>query len=896
MKEREHFGELLSACLMAALFAFPALTVQAETTVPTEETTVTEEETLPPQTVPVETLPFETIPVEAAAAEVETLEQTQPHVVEMPDTVAAVTPISRLPEYPAGTEEITIRGVMVLARETDMVVQDDTGGIRMARLPDVPVAPGEILQITGTMEETFVPCNLEKQGTGNLPAVETSLSRAAQALRILLKTAIVREGTVIQGEASIPLVTTEATQGQADVYGVILDGVLYADTIVPVTQPISLKWDWNVYFGLLHAHTEISDGSGSVEEAFAHASRVEGLDFFAVTDHSDSFDNGNRGKITLDGSTVSAEWAAGKRAAAAVTSPAFVGLFGYEMSWSEDKTLGHINTFFTPGWQTAQQPGFATLANYCGALEEVPGSVSQFNHPGIAYGDFHGFREYDPACDRVIQLLEVWGENGESYYDGYLRALDAGWHIAPTVGQNNHHGSWGDEGSGRTAVLAQNLTEDALRKAMQQRRVYATQDADLRIEYRLNGQIMGSVMGLADALEVSARLEDPTDAAIGTVEAITTGGKVLVSRQLNAASGEVTFNLPTGYPYYFLRITQPDGDTAVTAPVWVDSFADMGIRSFSADTDAPLVGQTIRLTLELFNNEEMPFEVNSVTLQCNGKEAGSFTLAEDGRYEASFCYRQAGELRLTAKVAGTVNGRNRSYLQGLTVHYRDETAARSAIDRVRGGEPGTSYHIQGYATSGNTNPYTTFPDSIYVQDTSGGIRVAGTFALDIQVGTPLDVTGVLRETGGEKYLELTACTVSEGRMYRFVPKTQGCKAATDYVLRGGSLVQVEGEAVSVEKTADGKGVSRLKLRDVRGDTAWIVVDPEIRSGAYGVNHLASQIRQGRTVRAIGLLSRDGSGASVIRVRNCDEVVYVPPVPDRTNPQTGDVLLRFFHGS
>ena len=157
MKEREHFGALLSACLMAALFAFPALTVQAETTVPTDETTVTEEETLPPQTVPVETLPFETIPVEAAAAEVETLEQTHPHVVEMPDTAAAVTPISRLPEYPAGTEEITIRGVVVLARETDMVVQDDTGGIRMARLPDVPVAPGEILQITGTMEETFVP-------------------------------------------------------------------------------------------------------------------------------------------------------------------------------------------------------------------------------------------------------------------------------------------------------------------------------------------------------------------------------------------------------------------------------------------------------------------------------------------------------------------------------------------------------------------------------------------------------------------------------------------------------------------------------------------------------------------------------------------------------------------
>ena len=33
--------------------------------------------------------------------------------------------------------------------------------------------------------------------------------------------------------------------------------------------------DWNVYFGQLHAHTNLSDGTGSVEEAFDYASKVE---------------------------------------------------------------------------------------------------------------------------------------------------------------------------------------------------------------------------------------------------------------------------------------------------------------------------------------------------------------------------------------------------------------------------------------------------------------------------------------------------------------------------------------------------------------------------------------------------------------------------------------------
>ena len=45
------------------------------------------------------------------------------------------------------------------------------------------------------------------------------------------------------------------------------------------------------------------------------------------------------------------------------------------------------------------------------------------------------------------------------------------------------------------------------------------------------------------------------------------------------------------------------------------------------------------------------------------------------------------------------------------------------------------------------------------------------------------------------------------------------------------------------------------------------------------------------VRAMGLLHRDEFGKPVLRVRNCDEVVYVPPVLDPSNPKTGDRLTR-----
>ena len=40
---------------------------------------------------------------------------------------------------------------------------------------------------------------------------------------------------------------------------------------------------------------------------------------------------------------------------------------------------------------------------------------------------------------------------------------------------------------------------------------------------------------------------------------------------------------------------------------------------------------------------------------------------------------------------------------------------------------------------------------------------------------------------------------------------------------------------------------------------------------------------------MGLLHIDEYGKTVIRVRNCDEVAYVPPRLDPSNPKTGDWL-------
>ena len=804
---------------------------------------------------------------------------------DLPSSDPTVLSISRVNSLPPDIPGVTFRGTVVWAEEETLIVQDGDDSIWVS-VPEA-LSPGDVVLVSGqTGQEVFLSEGVTVEGTGPLPAMETALLEAPEALRIVIRGGSLSAGILTQDGYSVELLADEPCSGTADVYGILFDGVFCADTVVPMEKP---RREWTAYFGLLDAHTSLSDGLGSVQEAFSHAAQVEGLDFFAVTDHSGSLDSG--------------KWASGKQAAAAVTDDNFVGIFGYEMTWGEDKMVGHINTFGTEGWLTPNQPGMDTLAGYCAALAKLPGQVSQFNHPGIYLGDFDGFRDYDPICDAGVQLLQVEGEGGESFYSYYIQALDYGWHVAPTVGQDNHHGNWGADGLSRTAVLAKSLSENALYEAMAARQVYATQDPDLYIDYRLNGNLMGTVMGITEGLEASVILDDPTDAQEALVEVIGSGGVVLASG--NPVDGALTLPLPDGFPYYFLRVTQSDGDVAVTAPVWVDDYTDMGIEDFTVSSDNPLAGQGVTLTLELYNREEIPLEVTGVSLYRQGEKLGDFTATGNLRYTFPLLWEHPGEVRLTAVVYGTVNGEERSYEAELSLRFSAPNPVAASIRQARAGNPGTAFAIEGYATSGNTNPDTTFPDTIYVQDNTGGIPVRGDFPRTIQVGTPLTLTGILRDELGERYLELTDCAIPDRTMYRYTPQVLSCREAMDYTLRGGCLVQTEGTVVTV--TTTGKIVSRFTLRDSQGTEAEVVIDPEIRSGSYGVNELAEVVRPGETVRAIGLLCREESGQPVLRVRNCDEVVAVPEVPvpvttpapsagsgipDDSNPPTGDCPIWF----
>ena len=141
--------------------------------------------------------------------------------------------------------------------------------------------------------------------------------------------------------------------------------------------------------------------------------------------------------------------------------------------------------------------------------------------------------------------------NGSGHY-GYANAegkfysaLDLGWHVAPTYGEDNHEGTWGQVNA-RTVIVADDLTQESLLHSMRNMRVYMEEDPNFTLEVLANGYFMGSTVDsktlkfdikgsdlVAEAHNESDYKYLPTsyksDDRIAKVELITNGGKVVDS-------------------------------------------------------------------------------------------------------------------------------------------------------------------------------------------------------------------------------------------------------------------------------------------------------------------------------------------------------------------------------
>ena len=460
------------------------------------------------------------------------------------------------------------------------------------------------------------------------------------------------------------------------------------------------------YFGQLHSHTQYSDGAGSLESALDYVKNlpeIANVDFVAFTDHSNYFDKS--GAANPEGAlydmTKATEysqqtWKSYKDAVAAFNADnagSMVAIAGFEMTWSGGP--GHINTFNTPGIVSRNN---ATLNNktkdaglqaYYKLLSQQEGtnSISQFNHPGTTFGNFIDFGYWDAVVDTRMYMVEVGNGEGQigaggyyPSYEQYIMALDKGWHVAPTNNQDNHKGRWGNANDARDVILTDDFTEDGIYAALRARRMYATEDKNLDLDYTVNGNMMGSIIDVPEKLNFEISFNDPdrTD-SIAKVELVVNSGKVAYTWDSAAdlAKGSVSVELAPEYTYYFVRVTEGDGDLAVTAPVWVGESLKLGISKAECGTSTPVTDEELTITTTFFNSEAKPATIKSITYAIGNETIGTdttgYTLAASSTQDVEFKYTPTKARIMTVRITAVIeqDGKEYTFTKDVTLDVLD---------------------------------------------------------------------------------------------------------------------------------------------------------------------------------------------------------------------------------
>ena len=462
------------------------------------------------------------------------------------------------------------------------------------------------------------------------------------------------------------------------------------------------KTTYQPYFGQLHSHTQYSDGSGTLDSALSYIRSLPAsanVQFVAFTDHSNYFDSKNAPNVEaalydtslVKDSDASHSWRTYKDTIAQFNEDNAgdrVAIGGFEMTWSGGP--GHINTFNTPGIVSRNNSTLnnktddAGMKAYYALLrqEEGKNSISQFNHPGTTFGNFKDFNYWDPVIDSRMYMVEVGNGEGQigaggyyPSYEQYIMALDKGWHLAPTNNQDNHQGKWGNANDARDVILTDNFTEEGIYDAIRALRMYATEDKNLELGYTVNGLMMGSrietVPGKLD-IEVSVYDPDRTD-SIAKVEVVVNSGKVahVWDDPAEFKSGTLSVTLAPEYSYYFIRVTQKDGDLAVTSPVWVGESLKLGISNLVCGTATPVTDEELTLTTTLFNSENADATVTSLVYSINGKVIGTdtagYTIAAGSTLDIPFKWTPDQARVATVLVTAVVNQNNKDYTFTKTI-------------------------------------------------------------------------------------------------------------------------------------------------------------------------------------------------------------------------------------
>jgi hypothetical protein len=356
--------------------------------------------------------------------------------------------------------------------------------------------------------------------------------------------------------------------------------------------------------GSMHEHSGYSDGwPGSTPATYYASAKSFGLDFLLSGEHSDTTNVPLVASDYCIGAVIVSciggdpqhplwalqKWPATLRYARAATTANFVGGRGFE--WTSDR-YGHINVYFSQHVENAKTDGgYASMLPFYTWIERSPklggGSdgFATFNHPGdktLRAGDpafnWDDFK-YRASADYRMAGIELYNDHNEygTSHGGtdpaegyYAHALDKGWHLGAVGAEDLGHryaDDWGGPSWAKTVFLASTRTEGGIKEAMANRRFYAVQERSIRLDFTIDGALMGSRLNRAAGtpLTIQASVNRPS----ATIEVVTSGGVTVAS----SASDTLNQVMPSaaGQRYYFIRVRDAGQPVAYSSPIWIQT-------------------------------------------------------------------------------------------------------------------------------------------------------------------------------------------------------------------------------------------------------------------------------------------------------------------------------------
>ncbi len=323
--------------------------------------------------------------------------------------------------------------------------------------------------------------------------------------------------------------------------------------------------DWfggrRVYFGDVHVHTWHCDGKAMPEEAYHWSRDVRAMDFRAITNHVEGAK-----RYEVDDF-----WPICQRLAREWNAPGeYVAFLAYE--WGSWDLFGDKCVYYLDD----DQPYFAAndpRANRPDRLWQMlpEGRAITIPHH-VKFGGRTDWSYFDPGMQPLAEIYSQWGVGEDMGPWCIQQALERGYRFGFIGSSDNHNGEPGEPKSGIAAILAPELTREALFASMRTRQTYATTGSRILLAVTVNGHGMGEELRAPRDEPRTIRVRCAGTAHLSSLTLLRNNEEIeTLETCTQQAELEHRDEEPLeGATWYYARVLQRDGAMAWSSPIWID--------------------------------------------------------------------------------------------------------------------------------------------------------------------------------------------------------------------------------------------------------------------------------------------------------------------------------------